>query len=422
MEVLSSMPERRQGLRLLALLLVFVAAAGIPTFFGNPAEACELPVFRYVLERFATDSQDFVVFHRGPLPTEAKRSVEALQKLADDPQSLVSIRVRLVDLAAARKKPANEPGDAENEVAAYHGRPRRAAASRPDWTPPADAPLPWLAVMPPGGQLAAPVWSGPLRGEDLPALMDSPVRREVVERLLKGDSAVFLLLPGGKQEADDAAEKLLRTTLAEQEKSLLLPPQDDPSPSPSKPPLKIAFSVLRVAPNDSGERCLVEMLRNLSQQAGLTTGPVVFPIFGRGRVLTALAGQSLRVENVQETCEFLCAECACTIKGQVPGVDLLMAADWDSLLAGRVVREAPPVLQGLGPLAVAAASAIKQPSADAVLAASPFAPAADQPSTDAASVRGGPLFWALLATLAGAAALVVIGSLLVRTMHRQGRQ
>jgi hypothetical protein len=417
------MQHARQGLPLLALPLVFVAAASLPAFFANPAEACDVPVFRYVLERFGTDPQDFVIFHRGPLPMDAKQSVEAIQKLADDRQSPVAMRVRLIDLAvAAGKKPAKEPADANHEAAAYHGRPQRAGAARLDWTPPPDAPLPWLAVMPTGGELTAPLWSGPLRSVDLRALVDSPVRREVVQQLLHGESAVFLLLQSGKPEADAAAEKLLRTTLAEQEKSLVLPAQDGPSELLSKLPLKIAFSILRVGRNDSGERCLVQMLQNLSAQAGQTSGPLVFPIFGRGRVLTALCGESLRVESVQEICEFLCGECSCAIKGQVPGVDLLMTADWDSLLAASAIHADPPSVPGLGSLAIAAANATRQPSADATPATSAPITSADEPSTDTSHARGGPLFWSLLVILAGVGGLVGLGSLVVKTMRRDGDQ
>jgi hypothetical protein len=401
--------------------MICIAVAFISAFVGGPAEACDVPVFRYVLERFGSDPQDFVIFHRGPLSTDAKKSVEAIEKLAGNRQSPVTIRVRLVDLAAAAgKKTVNDTGNATNEPPAYHGRPSRAAASKLNWVPPPDASLPLLAVIPTGSELTAPLWSGPLRGVEFRALVDSPARREVVRRLFQGDSAVFLLLQSGKPEADAAAEKLLRTTLAGQEKKLVLPARDGPSLLLSKLPLKIAFSVLNVAPNDASERFLVQMLQNLSEQAGPTTGPIVFPIFGRGRVLTMLAGESLRAEAVQETCEFLCGECSCGIKGQVPGVDLLMAADWDAKLASEAIHADGPAPTALGALAVAATSATQKPPADAAPATSSPVPPTEESPSEKGRARSGLLIWTLLAIFAGGVGLIAIGTLAVKTMRRDG--
>ena len=385
------------------MTLMFVAAASIFSFCASRSTACDVPVFRYVLEYFESDPHEFVIFHRGPLSAEVKAAVDATEKLADDQRSPVHIRVRLVDLAAAtaEKKPGEQP------------------ASIPQWTPPVDATLPWLAVVPIGRDGAPPVWSGPLRSEDLRPLVDSPVRRELVRRLCTGDSAVFLLLSSGNREADDAAGELLQTTLAEQAKTLQLPPQDETSPLHSKLPLKIAFSVLRVARNDPAERCLVEMLDtvqmlenvqaliNRSEAAGQRTDPIVFPVFGRGRILGALWGDSLRAETVQKMCEFICGSCACPIVDQMPGVDLLLAADWDSLLAGRLVRDDSPVLRGLGPLAVAASGERKQPL--------------EPSSAPMSEVHSRPLSWTLLATLACVAAVVLIGTVLLKAMRPEGR-
>jgi hypothetical protein len=58
--------------------------------------------------------------------------------------------------------------------------------------------------------------------------------------------------------------------------------------------------------------------------------PVVFPVFGRGRVLYALIGQGITTDNIRETIAFLVGPCGCEIKMMSPGVDLLMAANWDA--------------------------------------------------------------------------------------------
>ena len=220
-------PGLRRAVRaaLLALLAGALACEG-------RAKACSVPVFRYALERFPSDSYEFVVFHRGPLSSEHKQVIAATERLAEDANWPVNLKVRLVDLAAKE-------------------------AEKPAWTPPPVAPLPWLVVTPPGGADAAPVWSGQLRADDIRALVDPPARREVAHRLMKGESAVFLLMESGRKDADDAAAQVLQTTLAKLEKSLQLPPDDGTGRPHSALPLNIFFSILRIGRNDPAERGLV---------------------------------------------------------------------------------------------------------------------------------------------------------------------
>src|SRR5689334_25042605 len=59
--------------RLSALFLLLVAA--------SPAEdrTCNIPVFRYALERWHSSPYDVVVFHKGPLTDEGKAALNALR-------------------------------------------------------------------------------------------------------------------------------------------------------------------------------------------------------------------------------------------------------------------------------------------------------------------------------------------------------
>ena len=54
-------------------------------------------------------------------------------------------------------------------------------------------------------------------------VIDSPKRRELARRLLKGDSTVWLLLESGNQAKDEAASKKLIGRLLALEKELKLP-------------------------------------------------------------------------------------------------------------------------------------------------------------------------------------------------------
>jgi hypothetical protein len=56
--------------------------------------------------------------------------------------------------------------------------------------------------------------------------------------------------------------------------------------------------------------------------------PIAFPIFGRGRVLYSLAGKGINLNNILSANSFLSGPCACTVKEQNDGYDLLLCADW----------------------------------------------------------------------------------------------
>jgi hypothetical protein len=285
-------------------------------------------------------------------------------------------------------------------------------------------------VVPAGGEAPPPVWSGPLRGQDLGLLIDSPVRREVARRILKGESAVFVLLESRTKEsrkADDEAAKLLEETLAAVQKEIPLLPQDDSGDVQSDRPLKIAFSTLRLRRDDPAEAGLVHILLNLGEPPEVTDGPIVYPIFGRGRVLTALTGSSLTADSLKEVVGFLCNGCACSVKAQMPGADLLMAVDWQTALEGRAAHDPagspPPALQGLGLLVQAASSATASPTAAVRRVSQPVQKPIDgleNPSYTSNKAGKGPLFWTLAATLGGGILLVAVASLLLRTMRREG--
>jgi hypothetical protein len=171
-------------------------------------------------------------------------------------------------------------------------------------------------------------------------LTESPARREVSKRLLDGESGVWLLLESGEAAKDAAAVATLQKELKALEQSLKLPAHaaDDP-PLLSDLPVKVAFSILRVKRTEPDEAAFVAML--MHSDTGLN-GPVVFPIFGRGRALWAMAGDGLNARYIHEAGTFLTGACSCEAKEFNPGVDLLFAADWESGLAVAPERERIP--------------------------------------------------------------------------------
>jgi len=317
-----------------ALLLV---AAGAAT-----AWACSVPVFRYALERWRVDPYEVYVFHRGPLSDAQAKAVEALRAAESAEQGDGVVSLTVVDVAS-------EP---DADVAKV-------------WQAHASEPLPRVvARFPEAFGIPIDAWAGPLGAESVAALLDSPARRQVARRLLENDSAVFVLLESGDRGADDAAARLLETELARLQETLELPAPpggvwDDPVyDSQGAPSLKIALSVVRVARTDPAERAFIEMLLGIEPDLKTIREPMVFPLFGRGRALCALAGKGIEKRNIEEVCSFLAGPCSCIVKYENPGVDMLMRVDWDAALAGEasaIPEVRPPPLAGLAAFAPAAA-------------------------------------------------------------------
>ena len=280
-----------------------------------PVLACNVPVFRYALERWQAEPYEAVIFHRGPLSPADRAAVVALEKARDDSHANLNVTLADIDFPLGRL-PAKL------------------------WKSRTNAPLPHLVVSYQGGATEGLVaWSGPLSESVARTLTDSPIRRALAKELLAGKSAVWLLLESGNATADTAAAALLEKELRVQEKELELPPAapDDPKMR-AKLPLRIAFSVLRLARTDPAEAPFITQLLAGESQTNQPPVPVAFPVFGRGRALAALSGGDLSADVIESASRFLTGACSCEVKELNPGKDLLLAADWDSIFE----EAAPP--------------------------------------------------------------------------------
>jgi hypothetical protein len=274
----------------------------------SPTTRCNIPVFRYALERWPAAPYDVVVFHRGPLTDEIGAALNVLR------QAGANLEVDRVNVA----EPVPEK--------------RRILLERLKL----DAPC--IVALYPGSEI--PAWSGPLTVESAHRLSDSPARREIAKRLLEGVSAVWLLVESGDKTKDDAAAKLLESESRKLEQSMKLPAHaaGDP-PLLSEIPLRIAFSILRLSRSDAAEAAFVGML--LNSDTGLK-GPIAFPVFGRARALWAMAGDGLNPDIIGQAGTFMIGACSCEAKEFNPGLDLLVAADWEVRLASAPVQAAIP--------------------------------------------------------------------------------
>ena len=326
--------------RIITVCLIHLVAAVI-------TEACQVPVFRYALERWQPDHYQLVIVHDGNLTREEHSDVTYLEENLVGPNGpIINLRFEALDLAKeekqfARWKKLHSDQNASVSIHLF---------------------FPFEAFE----QDTNPIWNGDFTRNNINQILDSPVRRELVKRILAGDSAVWLFLETGNRKEDDKLFNTLEkyAKIAEKEISvpegviqqsalddpnLLLSPGDEENILESSVPLKIAFSILRLSRKDPQEAILRSMLLHLEDDLldkEMENKPMLFPAFGKGRVLPPLIGAGISEENALADCGYLCGACSCQVKNQNPGMDILVKADWWTALEGSSViaeKELPPL-------------------------------------------------------------------------------
>jgi hypothetical protein len=336
--------------------LLRLAALVTAALWTLAAPACNVPVSRYALERWEADPYDIIVFQREPLTPQQQALVERLAKAGRD--NLANLSVSNVNVSVEMPQPLREL-----------------------WTAQTNPTLPWMVVKyPRKTKIERPAWAGPMSAETVGALLESPVRQDIGQRMLRGDAVVWLLLESGDQRRNDQAAQLLEGELRKLEQSLVLPePSPLDPPTNTNLPLKIAFSTIRLARSNPAERMLVNLLLNWNTNLVAETEVMLFPIFGRGRVVPPATGEEIQPEAIREMAEFLTGPCSCEVKEMNPGYDLLLSADWKSLgdYQTELMSESPP-LTGLSQFAAGATndSRAKTGQSAATLASAGTVPAA----------------------------------------------
>jgi hypothetical protein len=312
------------------LILTFVLAAF--AVVSAPANACSIPVFRYALEHWRPDPYVAFVFHRGELTPEQQKLIESMQPKAIDGLPAANLFAKTVDVDNDLE------GDEllakiweENQTETL---PHLVVHAPPKWGPPPT------------------VFQGKFTAENVAAVMESPLRTTIKDRLLKGESVVWVYLECGRKEEDDAKFQLLQTELKRLQGVIELPAIDeadlkDLSVAPEQ--MKLKFSAVRLSRDDAREQFFRETLLYVEpdlKNEEYIDQPMAFPVFGRGRALYTLVGDGLAPDLIEEASRFLTGACQCTVKRENPGVDLLMHVDWD-----RFVEPTEAVGNSLPPLA-----------------------------------------------------------------------
>ena len=265
--------------------LVLVAVVG--SLAASQAPGCTVPVFRYALERWPADAH---------LMSVASNVNAAVEDINDSHNA--NLWVRRAD--------RNQTTD----VAVIH------AAENVVW------------------------YEGPWQPGLPTRLVDSPLRRRIVHELVTGTTAVFVLIESDNPATNDVVAAMLKERLAAVTEEVALPEQPDyedetdgwmgaaRGQSLSELPLQIKFTTHRVSRNTRDEEFFLRQITGLDSVLASPATPLVAVVFGQGRMIT-LMGRELVPEIIDEICWFLCSACSCRVKALNPGVDLLMAANWD---------------------------------------------------------------------------------------------
>lgn len=291
-------------------LTVIIAAA---LLLAPSADACSVPVFRYALEHWPADLFEVDVFYRGALTPDQRSVVSQLEDQSQINGGAVNWEV----IHCNFDEPLAEDLQAVGETLG-------------------DVPLPHVVLRGPGGRRgSAAVWSGPL-SEAKPSLWTSPARDELIDRLAKGDSVVWLVFRGSDEATSHRVVEQLQEQLPRLAAEIPLPVGDGLPESEllTKLPLDVRFSVLEVDGKSADEAVLRRLVTRGVADNASDDGAIVVPVFGRGRAMTALKAESIDEAVLAECSGFLCGACSCQVKQSNPGFDLLLAVNWDERLWG----------------------------------------------------------------------------------------
>jgi hypothetical protein len=271
-----------------------------------PSWGCDVPVFRYALEKWEPDVFHIAVLHRAPLSEEEAGVLSQLKEA-------VLTGETFLNLGYIDRNLEEDPWPEVEEQLA----------------PDRDASKPRVALLNPVDPHRPTVsWEGPLSRETIGTIIDSPLRREITDHLLKGAAAVWVLLEGGDTLKDASARATLEAHLAGMETSYQMPTETGAALI-EQTGLKLPLIVL--SRDNPKERVLIDILLHVEPDLldeEFAGEPMAFPIYGRGRVLYSLVGGGITPDLIEEAMHFLLGACSCEVKDLNPGVDLLLSADW----------------------------------------------------------------------------------------------
>lgn len=318
------------------VLVTWATAAALP---------CNIPVFRYALERWPSDDYQLVVYHKGNFPEQGEKDLLKIEALiaASNAQN-ASGKSKLCNLAVVRldvSETTIESSEPRIQELLKHWNSERSQQSL-------EKPFFELRTAPISGRSLV-VWSGELSEWDSAVILTSPVRTQLCQNLMRGDAVVWLMI----RSKDDAKNTVARKILVEKNKELsqqIELPDGVGLPGSelfSEVPLLLDFTIAEIARDDAKEKFLLSLFQKFDADAFESDEPLFIPVFGRGRALEVIPASRLDAGMIGDLTAFLCGACSCQVKERNPGFDLLLTMPWQEELFGAGPYPPPPDV-GLG--------------------------------------------------------------------------
>ncbi len=296
-----------------------VVVLAVALLGGSRAHAahalCDTPVYRYALYRWTPSPYELYHFHSSAdSKTAAEKEADAaaaeqvktvLEEASRDAIQTANLAYFSID--SSDEQQLNQlPPDVRQAFEVNQER------SLPDY----------LLVTPQG----VLVFDGNLDVEQANLLLDSPARREIGKLIGQGKAGVTLLLEGKSEAANERAEQLIQDTISQLANGTLSLPSIPEDTNPD-------VGYVRVARDNPDEQWLIRMLHRVESDLAESEEPIVFTVFGRGRVLFSCLGNGVTAANLQRDLDFIMGACKCTVKSQNPGIDLMIRHNWDQAAA-----------------------------------------------------------------------------------------
>ncbi|TWT84084.1 hypothetical protein CA13_55600 [Planctomycetes bacterium CA13] len=408
---------------------LFVAFAGLLAWgLTTNLYACSVPVFRYALERWERDEYRLIVAVSGELSEEHQKWVEDLRQQCVREEGFCNLMVHVLDITDEENSDVLEAYPAVAEIT---------------------EPTAFL-LYPLGSYLPTVILHEPFTDQTVQKLTSSAFVKELTLEILKGTSAVWVLVDSGNPERDDKAYDVLLEKLEWLSDEVPLPAgvietsgeitggmtqsevmanYDPANFLRSVIPLKIGFAVKRLTKAQAEPVFRAILMSSEEDLVEYKDEPMAFPVFGRGRFLLPLVGEGISADNVEMATMYVCGICSCQIKSGNPGVDLLSHVDWYSYLEGSEIvhdRELPP-LTGTADLVDVEAdapemyvSADDAPADDALMANATEADAPQSSLTEQVVPKPSSLLRRNMIILLGTVLCLIVGASLIIAKKKKG--
>lgn len=359
------------------------------------AMACNVPVYRYALERWPSDPYRLAVVHDTDLAEDQQALIDELDALNESYAPALYI----------------DTVDTRGEVKQKHIR------TWLDENPEEETPYA-LMFYPSVLRVDDPFLQWPLNRSSVDLIKQSPVRQEIARAILKNATAAWLFIRGDDPAQNEQVRAMVRETLDEMEKTLKLNEsflQEMEMYGQDADFLKIQFPIIEMDKNDPNEKLLWTLLSELHSDVADTKEPILIPVYGRGRAMAIMLNEYIKKDYIVDACYYITGACSCEIKAGNPGFDIFIPVPWDELIVGElVVDQALPPLTGVSSALKEAAAAEPDETAD-IVAVEPEgmdAPA-EEPPEEPAEKTGSPFITNIIIIAAAAVGVILFGTLLL---------